>query len=636
MNSKIIEFLRLVFTLVGAATFFVGERYFVDASSHWWISGVGLLSLAAGVVSSLLCLKRAAASAAVREIPAWKLAALWQTLLLISALLYLVYSKVLGTRPAPETYLEKCVLACWLLAGGLGLFLGVGTEWAQSRNGRGSFAEPQRVIMATRDWLKVGMLAVIIACLNYAAAKRNVSWDLSYLKTTAVSESTRKLIDGLGQDVEVGIFFPQGNEVLSQAKLYFNGLTQKAPRISINYFDVETQPMAAEKFKVSRNGYVVLRAGDQTERFDLGTNLASARKTLRSMDAEFQKALLSVTEKKKVLYFTRGHGELSWSTSDDGSGLKSAKLLENYLRQQNFSMRFFGVGEGAANAVPQDADAVIIIGGDQPFLEEEANAIGSYVEKGGKALVMLDVDMPTEASISQGVRNAEKDPLVRWLSTLGVTFEPKVLANATNFVSASRSEADVWFLFTNVFTSHESVQSLARNEQRAAVLTFRSGFLKTIPDSNGWSAYDTIRSLSDTFADENRDFKYTEGKEKREPRVIGAAVEHKSSNAEPSDDKRPSRGRVVVLADASAASDVLIRNQANLIYVMDSLRWLVGDVKTSGIASSEEDIRIRHTKKEDMLWFYGTILLVPGLVLISGSIATRRARRNRGTEVDKQ
>lgn len=636
MNARMIEFLRLLLTVLGAGVVFAGERYFAEATSHWWISGVGLVFMVGGVAAATLCLKRAVNTSAVREIPAWKVAIFWQSMVLLSAILYLGYAKLLGTKPSPSTFIEKAMLASWLIVGTLGFFMGIGAEWAQSRNGRGPFAEPQRVMMATRGWLKVGMLAIIISCLNYAATKRNVSWDLSYLKTTAVSESTRKLIDGLNQDVEVGLFFPQGNEVLSQAKLYFNDLSQKAPKISVNYFDVELQPLAAEKFKVSRNGYVVLRSADQTERFDLGTNLATARKTLRSMDAEFQKSLLAVTEKRKVVYFTRGHGELSWSTSDDGPGLKSIKLLESYLRQQNFTMRFFGVGEGAANAVPQDADAVVIIGGDQPFLEEEARAIRTYVEQGGRVFVMLDVDMPTETSISQGVRNAQKDPLVHWLSTVGVTFEPKVLANATNFVSASRSEADVWFLFSNVFTSHESVQSLARNEQRAAVLTFRSGYLATRQDVPGWSVYDTIRSLSDTFVDENRDFKYTDGKEKREPRVIGAAIERKSEGDSNKDIKAQPRGRVVVFSDASAVSDVLIRNQANLIYFIDSLRWLVGDMKAPGIASSEEDVRIRHTKKEDMLWFYGTILVVPGLVLLSGSIATRRARRKQGTEVVKQ
>lgn len=629
MNTRFIEKIRVASTVLGVALVFTGERYFAGAPYHWWISGVGILLALFGVAAATLCLRSAQSLNHHRELAGWKLAICWQAQILAAIGFYYLYARVMGSAASPDTFLKKMLLAVWLLLFGFGLFMGLGTEWAQSRNGRGEYAEPQRVRLATRGWLKVGMLAVIVAALNYVGIKRNESWDLSYLKTTRASESTAKLIENLAQDVEVALFFPHGNEVLSQARLYFDGISKSSPKLTVSYQDVELQPLAAEKYKVSRNGFVVLKSGEQTERFDLGLTIASARKNLKNIDSEFQKTLLSVTEKRKIIYFTRGHGELTWAGLDGVSPLKSIKLLEGYLRSLNFSMRFFGVSEGAGKEVPADADAVIVLGGDQPFLPEEANAIQAYVERGGRLFAMLDVDMPTETSLTQGVRDAGSDPLVRWLSTIGITFEPKILANDANFVAATRSDADVWFLFTNIFTSHESVQSLARNDQRAAVLTFRSGFLATKQDVKGWSVFDTIRTLSDTFADENRDMKFTEGKEKKESRVLAAVAENKPDESPSADSGKDKRGRVVVFADASAVSDPMVRNQANLIYFVDSLRWLVGDVKTSGVASTEEDIRIRHTNKEDIVWFYGTVVLVPGLVLMAGAVATRRSKRER-------
>ena len=88
-------------------------------------------------------------------------------------------------------------------------------------------------------------------------------------------------------------------------------------------------------------------------------------------------------------------------------------------------------------------------------------------------------------------------------------------------------------------------------------------------------------------------------------------------------------GRVVAFADATAASDALIENQANLLYIVDSLRWMFGEASVLGVPSSEEDIPIRHSKKEDVAWFYGTVALVPALILIVGKFATSRARRSR-------
>jgi hypothetical protein len=610
--------LRLFFTVVGAALAFAGERYFAASVAHWWLCGIGWGFMFLGVVAGVMAVRKAQNEDHAREVPIWNLAICWQSQILGSFLLFAVYQRVLGARPFPDDFASKALLVAWLLLAVFGTFMGIGMEWAQSSNGSGIFSESGRVRRATQGWLKIGMLAVIIASTQFVAIKRNISWDLSYLKTARPSPATLKILDSLAQDVEIVMFFPLGSEVLSQAKLYMSTLTGR-PHLTVSTQDVEMNPVAAETFKVSRNGVIVLRSAGQTERVDLGLTLSSARKGLKNIDVEFQKALLALTEKKKTIYFTRGHGELTWTSGDEGSALKSIKMLEAYLRSVNFNLRFFGMTEGSTKQVPVDADAVVIVGGQQPFLPEEASAIERYVDGGGRVFALLDVDTPTEASVNQGVRDASKDPLTKWLSGLGIEFQAKVLANENNFVAATRSAADSWFLFTNIFTSHESVQNLARNDQRTAILTFRSGFLNTRRDLQGWSVQDTVRSLSDTFIDENRDFKLSPG-EKKDPRVLGAIAEQKRDPKAPGD----RQARVIVFADATTASDALLRNQANLIYFVDGLRWLVGDVKASGIANTEEDVKIRHTNKEDIAWFYGTVALVPGLVLLAGGLVRRR------------
>ncbi len=610
--------LRPWLTLLGASLAFSGERYFFASPAHWWLTGAGWGLMSVGVMAAWVAIRQAARSGYDREVPIWKLALCWQSQILAAFLVFAVYQRVLGTRPSPDDFATKALLCCWLLLLVFGVSMGLGMEWAQKSNGQGQYSEPGRVRRATRGWLKIGILGAIIAAVQFAAVKRNVTWDLSYLKTARPSAATFKILDALSQDVEVVLFFPTGNEVLSQVKLYGEALAGR-PHLAVSTQDVELNPLAAENFKIGRNGSLVLRSAGQTERVDLGLTLTSARKGLKNLDAEFQRALLAVTEKKKTIYFLRGHGELTWTSGDEGSALKSIKMLESFLRSVNFNLKFFGMSEGSAKDVPADADAVVIVGGNQPVLPEELGAIERYVDGGGRVFALLDVDLPTETSLNQSVRDISKDPLIRWLASLGVGFEAKILANENNFVAATRSAADTWFLFTNVFTSHESVQNLARNDQRAAILTFRSGFLQTKQDIKGWNVQDTVRSLSDTFVDENRDFKLSAG-EKRDPRVIGAAIEKKSEVKQPGDRV----GRVVVFADASVISDALLRNQANLIYFVDGLRWLVGDVKASGVANSEEDVKIRHTSKEDIAWFYGTVALVPGLVLLAGSLVRRR------------
>ena len=67
-----------------------------------------------------------------------------------------------------------------------------------------------------------------------------------------------------------------------------------------------------------------------------------------------------------------------------------------------------------------------------------------------------------------------------------------------------------------------------------------------------------------------------------------------------------------------------MRNVGNALFFADSLKWLVGQAELQGQLASEEDVKVRLSKKEDIYWFQGTVVVVPLLVLGAGFIATRR------------
>jgi hypothetical protein len=108
--------------------------------------------------------------------------------------------------------------------------------------------------------------------------------------------------------------------------------------------------------------------------------------------------------------------------------------------------------------------------------------------------------------------------------------------------------------------------------------------------------------------------------------VLGAAAELKESKDSPS--KNGKRGRVVAFGDATAVVDALTtQNPGNALYFADSLKWLKGESQFAGELAQEEDVKIRHTRNEDIAWFYGTVVAVPMLVLGAGFLATRRKKR---------
>jgi hypothetical protein len=60
---------------------------------------------------------------------------------------------------------------------------------------------------------------------------------------------------------------------------------------------------------------------------------------------------------------------------------------------------------------------------------------------------------------------------------------------------------------------------------------------------------------------------------------------------------------------------------------LDAVRWLGGEERISGAIGNEEDVPVTHTRKQDLVWFYSSILLAPAAVLALGFLMTRRRRR---------
>ncbi len=261
---------------------------------------------------------------------------------------------------------------------------------------------------------------------------------------------------------------------------------------------------------------------------------------------------------------------------------------------------------------------------------------------------------------------------LRWLTDLseavGARFVPTVLADPAQHVVRRNDPSDRIIMPTNRFSSHASVSTLSRNSSRAAVVVMGAGYLKGSDAGMGKPSV-TLRTLPSAFDDQNRDYQMNDG-EKRNTFSLAVALTHKPENAVPaaSDDSRgqgsdeaatgggpsvqaksdahgsdedahgsdeaerdtkiPKEMRAFVIADADVLSDVLMeRVVGNQMLLIDAIRWLVGEESLAGEMESEEDVRIEHTKQEDIAWFYSTIFGIPALVLSAGVWTSRRLRR---------
>ena len=92
-------------------------------------------------------------------------------------------------------------------------------------------------------------------------------------------------------------------------------------------------------------------------------------------------------------------------------------------------------------------------------------------------------------------------------------------------------------------------------------------------------------------------------------------------------------GRALVFADSDALADELIVNRANSLLAVNMVRWLAGDERLAGTINNEEDVPVRHTRKQDVAWFYASVFAAPALVLGIGFTVRRRASRRKAAPV---
>lgn len=616
MMDIILRTARLPLFLIGLALFFTAERYYSSEHVYGLVLGLGLGAMVLATLIPFLLAKRSQAKGFTEEARGYRWLGFWQAIVLLSPVLFLVYRRFMPDAIDPETFLQKLLLVAWVAPLVLGLAAGIGLEIAFMHHGHGEHADLSRVRSSGLSWLKVGLLLGALVALNYTAVQKDRSFDWSYFKSTRPGESTQKMVAKLDKPLEVVVFFPYKNEVLPYVMDYVSALQQLNPQIQVKQYDKDVNPVQAEEFKVTQNGQIVLRYEDRREKIDIGTKITQARPNLRKFDSLFQQAFLTLTSKQKIAYFYRGHDEMDWSSTQDP--LRLIRGVEILLRSQNYDTRYFGSTEGSLQAVPEDASLIVIAGPAKPFIKEEVDVIRAYLAKGGKMFLLFDQDVDTSPAGKKGA-----DPLQELAAEMGVTFKAVPLANDQQFVRAARTDADHWFLFTNTFSSHPSVENLSRNDDRAQLLLLQSGYLE-LAENEKWNAVEAIKTTSSTFADVNRNYKFDEGKETRKSYVVGAALQ---STLTPEDkEKGEESAKVFVVADTSLIADSLIRNPSNQIFLVDAVRWLAGDSDISGEINTEEDVRIRHTKTRELFVFHASIFAMPLLVLLVGFVATRRRK----------
>lgn len=562
-----------------------------------------------------------------------------------------------------KTYIMATVT--WLIILGLSVIplimietsLGfVGRDWFPKKGEKvadEAAVELFRVKEMATNGLTIALAAAFLMVTCNTMKDRDINKDVSYFKTSQPGSATVAMVNKMNAPLRVLLFFPDVNQVADEVEAYFRNLGDQTGKVVVERHDRLVSPTLAKEHKVNADGTIVLLRGEpekddkskkdekkpeekkedgpvasQSEKITLPTEFTKARRDkLREFDADVQKALMKVVRAKRVAYFSVGHGELndpkSTGPMENQDPLARSTLLKQLMSLLNYEVKDW---DGFGKPVPDDCTILFVLGPRHELLDEELKAIDDYLEDGGALLLVLD---PQSKATNLGVLEGR----------LGVKYNPGVLADDKEFMVQQHNSSDHRLILTNQFSSHASVTTLSRGGVRSGILLIESGHLDPHdfmveqgkePPKRTW----VVRSMASTFVDLNGNREYDEGSEKRDRYNIGAAIEDDSGKGDKGKEEEKVGMRAMVFADSEAFSDVLLRKVPLIqALVVDAVKWLGGEEDLAGETISEKDVLIEHTKSEDVVWFYlslvGAPLVILGLGLAGVMWRRRRAQRRR-------
>jgi hypothetical protein len=595
-------------TLGAFLALFLGERTFGDSGmSRWILDGAGIAAL----LAALLFRARAHQGAVSDYLRRAHRAAVYTTLLAIAGLLlYLLGSDLIVDKLGFEDQLagrwQVAFGALWPILVTAGLVPTVLVDRAIAASP--AAPHPMRVRDAVDNGLTAVLAISLLFPLNWLAQDMNHRWDLAYFKTTEPGTATAAIIENLEEPLEVVLFFPSSSDVGREVAPYFEALA--GPNLTVTMVDHALDPVRAKELKVRDNGQIAFVQGEHSETLKIGKDIDKARRTLKKLDSEVQKTLLSMAKGERKAYFTAGHGELDWRGSK-GPDTKIS-LLKKLLEALNYKVETLGIGEGLASAVPDDASMVFVLGPTDAFLPAEVEALRAYREAGGSLFLALEPDL-------EDGKSAGLEPL---LTELGVSWFPTTLAidDAKSFVPIYGGLVDRENLGTNRYSSHESVTTLSKNRRAAWMIFPGTGWFEET-DGHMGKVTATVRSLAQSWDDQDGDYEFDDGVEARKVRDLALVASGPAADE--------SEYRAVIVGDAGFATDLVLPNKANAQFVIDATNWLLREEELSGTVNDEEDIKIVHSKEGQGILFYGTSFLVPLALGIFGFVRVRIRRKSR-------
>jgi hypothetical protein len=337
------------------------------------------------------------------------------TALLGFALPILVYSETWAK--GMESWREKPGALIWPA---LALIGGLAVMFASLQLGRGmerQHAAVRRTIYGFNAVLMSLLLFAVLALPNVLAYAEPFTrffgrpYDWTATDVNTISPVMRNMLAELKEPVKIYVILPSSNLIAQDTRTLLENCRSLTSKLTWEFVD----PRAAqnrtrilgfiERYGISDPTGLLLIRGDESEKTksdhafvkyrdlyseDMGARRGGAFSYSYTGENALFNALRGLIEGKLVIYFTQGHGELSFGNEPKMPGMRPQRqagglstLKDKLSERKSVEVKSLTV-DRSLKRVPDDASVVVIARPTQAFSPEEVKVLSDYVTRQGK------------------------------------------------------------------------------------------------------------------------------------------------------------------------------------------------------------------------------------------------------------
>lgn len=462
-----------------------------------------------------------------------------------------------------------------------------------------------------------GLSAIVIAVvivINLVAGQLPESIksiDMSSQKYYTVGKSTKNILKNLKDDITIYQMTKSGNED-SKLKKLLGTYKACSDKIKVETLDPDLQPGVVTKYaatEASDNSVIVVN-GERYKVIDYNdiyeqdySSYYTTGTTSSSFDGEGEitSAINYVTtENLPKMYTLSGHNEQTLST----------KITEA-VEKQNIATEELNLL--TASEVPEDCSILAIICPASDCSTEEVDAMISYLEQGGKALIVMNhyfsgADLPNFNKVLEAYGVALQDGYV-------VENDQNYYYRSGYYLLPEIKEHDITSSFSgNMYVMSPMAQGIKKSSEARSSLTIEDLLVST-EDSYADVDYGegTVENGVNTKADDDVDG----------PLSLGVAITESLD-----DDKKTQLvvyGSYIMFTDDITQSFTL----GNIDLFTNSITWMCdGTTNTISIPAKSMDVQQNTvTAAKGNLWTAVFVVIIPLAVVGTGFVVWYRRRR---------